>query len=57
MASGGEPMVEIGYAISSEEHAPNDLVRYMQLAEEAGFAFAFLADHFYRREVLPRFRS
>jgi coenzyme F420-dependent glucose-6-phosphate dehydrogenase len=57
MASGGEPMVEIGYAISSEEHAPNDLVRYMQLAEEAGFAFAFLAGHFYRREVLPRFRS
>ncbi len=55
MASGGEPMVEIGYAISSEEHAPNDLVRYMQLAEEAGFAF--LADHFYRREVLPRLRS
>lgn len=47
MTSGGEPMVEIGYALSSEEHAPNDLIRYVRLAEEAGFAFAFLADHYH----------
>jgi hypothetical protein len=38
-------MVAIGYALCSEEHAPNDSIRYMRLAKEAGFAFAFLADH------------
>jgi coenzyme F420-dependent glucose-6-phosphate dehydrogenase len=38
-------MLELGYALSSEEHAPNDVIRYMRLAEEAGFAFACLADH------------
>ena len=31
-------MVEIGYSLSCEEHAPNDLVRYAQQAEEAGFS-------------------
>ncbi len=40
-------MAEIGYALSSEEHAPNDLVRYAQRAEEAGFAFALLSDHYH----------
>jgi coenzyme F420-dependent glucose-6-phosphate dehydrogenase len=38
-------MVEIGYALSCDAYAPNDVIRYMQLAEEAGFAFALLADH------------
>jgi coenzyme F420-dependent glucose-6-phosphate dehydrogenase len=40
-------MVEIGYALSSEAHAPNDLIRYMRLAEDAGFAFACLADYYH----------
>jgi G6PDH family F420-dependent oxidoreductase len=40
-------MVEIGYALSSEAHAPNDVIRYMRLAEEAGFAFACLTDHYH----------
>lgn len=40
-------MVEFGYALSSEEHAPNDLVRYARLAEEAGFTFALISDHFH----------
>jgi G6PDH family F420-dependent oxidoreductase len=40
-------MVEIGYAMSSEEHAPNDLVRHAVLAEEAGFPFALISDHFH----------
>src|SRR5919108_495182 len=40
-------MVELGYALSSEEHAPNDLVRYAQRAEEVGFAFALISDHFH----------
>lgn len=30
-------MTEIGYALSSEEHSPNDLVRYARRAEEVGF--------------------
>jgi hypothetical protein len=33
-------MLRIGYSLSSEEHGPNDLVRYAQQAEEAGFTFA-----------------
>jgi G6PDH family F420-dependent oxidoreductase len=40
-------MVEIGYALSSEEHAPNDLVRHARLAEEAGFTYALISDHFH----------
>jgi len=36
-----------GYALSSEEHRPLDLVRYAQRAEEVGFDFAFLSDHFH----------
>jgi G6PDH family F420-dependent oxidoreductase len=40
-------MVEIGYALSSEEHTPNDLVRYARQAEEAGFTFAFISDHYH----------
>ena len=31
-------MVEIGYALSSEEHPPRDLVRDAQAAEAAGLA-------------------
>lgn len=40
-------MVEIGYALSSEEHRPKDLVRYAQRAEEAGFPFALISDHYH----------
>jgi coenzyme F420-dependent glucose-6-phosphate dehydrogenase len=40
-------MPEIGYALSSEEHSPNDLVRHARLAEEAGFPFALISDHFH----------
>jgi coenzyme F420-dependent glucose-6-phosphate dehydrogenase len=40
-------MAEIGYALSSEEHAPNDLVRHARLAEEAGFTFALISDHYH----------
>jgi coenzyme F420-dependent glucose-6-phosphate dehydrogenase len=38
---------EFGYALSSEEHHPNDLVRYAQWAEEAGFSFAMVSDHYH----------
>lgn len=40
-------MTEIGYALSSEEHTPLDLVRNAQQAEEAGFSFALISDHFH----------
>jgi G6PDH family F420-dependent oxidoreductase len=40
-------MTAIGYALSSEEHAPPDLVRNAQRAEEAGFSFALISDHFH----------
>ncbi len=40
-------MVQVGYALSSEEHRPNDLVRHARLAEEAGFSFALISDHFH----------
>ena len=40
-------MTEIGYALSSEEHRPDDLVRYARRAEEAGFAFALISDHYH----------
>lgn len=40
-------MVELGYKLMSEEHDPNDLVRNGQRAEEAGFDFAAISDHFF----------
>jgi G6PDH family F420-dependent oxidoreductase len=40
-------MIELGYGIASEEHRPNDLVRYAARAEEAGFSFASISDHFH----------
>ncbi|MGH7314322.1 MAG: TIGR03557 family F420-dependent LLM class oxidoreductase [Candidatus Rokuibacteriota bacterium] len=38
---------QIGYQLSCEEHRPNDLVRNAQKAEEHGFAFATISDHFH----------
>lgn len=40
-------MVELGYALSSEEHPPRDLVRFARRAEEVGFAFAMISDHYH----------
>ena len=39
--------MEVGYALSSEEHPPLDLVRAARLAEESGFGFALISDHFH----------
>jgi coenzyme F420-dependent glucose-6-phosphate dehydrogenase len=33
--------------MSSEEHLPNDLVRHARRAEETGFTFALISDHFH----------
>lgn len=38
-------MTEFGYWLSSEEHAPIDLVRNAARAEELGFSFAMVSDH------------
>jgi coenzyme F420-dependent glucose-6-phosphate dehydrogenase len=40
-------MPELGFALSSEDHPPNDLVRQAVLAERAGFTFALISDHFH----------
>lgn len=37
--------MEFGYALSSEEHPPQELVRNAQRAEAAGFSFALISDH------------
>jgi coenzyme F420-dependent glucose-6-phosphate dehydrogenase len=40
-------MIELGYALSSEEHDPHALVRNAQQCEEAGFSFSLISDHFH----------
>jgi coenzyme F420-dependent glucose-6-phosphate dehydrogenase len=40
-------VVSFGYTLSSEEHGPRDLVRNAQRAEEAGFDFVSVSDHFH----------
>jgi G6PDH family F420-dependent oxidoreductase len=39
--------MELGFALSSEDHPPNELVRQAQIAERAGFTFALVSDHFH----------
>src|SRR5262249_44714617 len=39
--------LELGYSLSSEEHSANDLVRFAQRAEQAGFSFALISDHYH----------
>ena len=39
--------MDVGYAISSEEHRPLDLVRHARRAEECGFPFALISDHYH----------
>jgi G6PDH family F420-dependent oxidoreductase len=40
-------MPEFGYTLSSEEHGPGELVRAAIRAEEAGFDFASISDHYH----------
>jgi G6PDH family F420-dependent oxidoreductase len=40
-------MVEYGYTLSSEEHGPRDLVRSAAAAEEVGFDFVSISDHYH----------
>ena len=39
--------MELGYALSSEEHRPADLVRFAERAEAVGFKFALISDHYH----------
>ena len=40
-------MVKLGYKLMAEEHGPAALVRNTVRAEQAGFAFAAISDHFF----------
>jgi coenzyme F420-dependent glucose-6-phosphate dehydrogenase len=37
----------IGYALSSEEHSPHRIVELAKMAEDAGFTYAFISDHYH----------
>jgi coenzyme F420-dependent glucose-6-phosphate dehydrogenase len=39
--------MQFGYALSSEEHPPDHLVRYARRAEAVGFDFALISDHYH----------
>jgi G6PDH family F420-dependent oxidoreductase len=39
--------ISLGYSLSSEEHRPEDLVRFARRAEEVGFRYASISDHFH----------
>jgi coenzyme F420-dependent glucose-6-phosphate dehydrogenase len=39
--------MELGYHLSCEEQGPNDLVDFAVTAEEAGFTFALISDHYH----------
>jgi coenzyme F420-dependent glucose-6-phosphate dehydrogenase len=39
--------VEFGYTLSSEEFGPTDLVRFAAQAEDSGFDFCAISDHFH----------
>lgn len=40
-------MLSLGYKLSSEEQSPLDLVRYAQMAQDSGFGFALISDHYH----------
>jgi len=40
-------MIELGYTLSSEEFSPLELVKHAQMAEEAGFTFVMISDHYH----------
>ena len=40
-------MIKLGYKLMSEEHGPTELVRNADRAEQAGFDFAAISDHFF----------
>jgi coenzyme F420-dependent glucose-6-phosphate dehydrogenase len=47
MGDGRDRPLHLGYSLSTEEHGPRELVRYAQQAEDAGFVYASISDHFH----------
>jgi coenzyme F420-dependent glucose-6-phosphate dehydrogenase len=45
--SGGFFMIQVGYKLCSEEHSPQQLLEHARQAEETGFSFAMISDHFH----------
>lgn len=43
----GNRAARLGYKLSSEEQGPRELVPLAAMAEEHGFSFALLSDHFH----------
>lgn len=43
----GNKSVRLGYKLSSEEQKPAELIRHAEMAEESGFAFALISDHYH----------
>jgi len=43
----GRRSIQLGYSLSTEEHRPEDLVGFARRAEEVGFAYASISDHFH----------
>src|SRR5512132_2130474 len=46
-AAGRNAMTLIGYTLMCEQAGPKQLVRHVALAEEAGFDFAVISDHYF----------
>lgn len=40
-------MINLGYALSTEEHSPQKIIDNAVLAEETGFSYALISDHFH----------
>src|SRR5215216_2829441 len=40
-------MTQLGYCLTSELHGPRELVEHARRAEDAGFPFALISDHFH----------
>jgi len=40
-------MLKLGYSLSSEERTPAELLKYAREAEESGFSFGLISDHFH----------
>jgi coenzyme F420-dependent glucose-6-phosphate dehydrogenase len=40
-------MIQVGYKLCSEEQSPEELLECAQSAEESGFSFAMISDHFH----------
>jgi coenzyme F420-dependent glucose-6-phosphate dehydrogenase len=40
-------MIELGYSLSSEEFSPTELINFSKQAEDTGFKFSLISDHFH----------